>query len=571
MKVLKCFMLLLAVFCLSFSVQAGDKEDDKKLFEKVSSRLDKGGSFFQFQSNKYLFRAIENTYKQIPAAIKVIVPNQQQQLMSLMIYNFLEPLAENFGADEMLAGGASSILIAEKTAKTPALFRSRQFIYYGDKKVQGLVWNFIHEENIELTELASLPKETLFASASQVTPGRIWNKIKLIFATISFMPAKNALILVEQSFFNRFQIKLADFLESLSGTWSSVLVQAKNNDSKDALFLMLKIPNKNNLAFRILSKIAQSQKDLKVSSDEITMTKTFALKWLKPCIRRDDKNIYIVSNVKILEMFKDTIAKKNGLVSSTEFKHLRQGLGEKGVAFVYFNQKVIDVAINIIKTNNANKQDWSALAKLLPPSSLFMLVSKEKDGIMYSMNSPMDLPQIVTYTSFFPTLVRLAMLANAPKASRPICISKLKKISLALKMYAMNHKDKYPEKNNVAGLNELIKAELLSDFSVFVCPGSKITKALGKELKEENNSYIYLGGFTEGDGANIPLVFDKLDTKKRAINIVFQDGRLGAFANKFRSCKDLIAHLAKIYPFKPKVLKKLQEKAIEVDEELGYK
>jgi prepilin-type processing-associated H-X9-DG protein len=580
MRVLSAVLVVITVICFSFSAQAGDKKDDSKLFDKVSSKLEKEGSYFNFQSNKYLFRAVEHTYLQIPEAIKIIVPDQQQQMMPLIVYNCLKPIVKSLGIDEMLAAGASSILIAEKTDKNLALFRSKQFIYHGDKPPKGLIWDFAAGNNAELSNLASLPKETLFACTSKSVPGKAWKKIKIIISKLPLPTIQGLAMIAEQSFFKKFKVKLPDFLDSLSGTCSSILMSAKDKDGKPALYAMLKIPNKNNLVFKVLSEIAKSQPALQVLPDEIIPAKPTTLSWLKPVIRRDDKNIYIVSNVKILDIVKKTTANKDGLISTPEFKYLSQGISRKGIAFFYFNSNSIKAIIDVVRANSpAADKDWSVLAKLIPPSDLFLVVSKEKDGIMGIMNSPMDIPLLITYSSVMPSIVQVAKLLpilnqSRTKARRISCMSNLKQIGLAMKMYAMDHKDKYPTGNNATGLNKLVKEDYLTDLSVYVCPNSKTVKAAAKgskELKEANSSYIYIGDFVEGDGARVPVAFDKLDSKKRIINILYQDGHVGALPNRFRNCKELIKYLARTSSLKPAILKKLQEKAEQIDKELGYK
>ena len=577
MKFLNAVLIVLSLTlfaCISDSVK---KTDDSKLFDKLSSKLEKGGSYFSFQSNKYVFKAIENSYLHVPEAIKVIVPSPQQQVMPLMIYNCLKPLNNSLGIHEMLAAGASSILIAEKTEKSPALFRSRQFIYYGDKQPKGLIWDFMPGENAELSILATLPKETLFASSSKSAPGEIWNKLKIIFSTLPFPPLQSVPMIAEQTFLNKFKFTLTAFLDSLSGTYSTIIVSAKAADGKPALYAMLKIPNKNNLAFKFLSELAKSQAGLQVLPNEISPTIPIPLTWIKPVVRRDDDNIYIVSNTKILKIIKKTTAKKNGLITSPEFKRLSQDIPKKGIAFFYFNSKTIETIINVIKANAPiPNRNWAVLAKLMPPSDFFMVISKEKDGIMATMNSPMDIPVLITYSSVMPSIVQLTTLlpalnASRTKARRIACTSKLKQIGLSLKMYAMDHKDKYPAGNNSVGLNKLIKEDYLTDPSMYVCPSSKTVKSSSKYLKEANSSYIYIGGFTEGDGADIPVAFDKFSRKRKFINILFQDGHVKGMPSKFKNCKELINYLAKDGRFKPEILKKLQEKAKQIDKELGYK
>ena len=577
MKSSRAILALITLACFSFAAHAGDKQDDVKLFNKVSSKLNKGGSYLNFQSNKYLFRAIENSYLQIPEAIKIIAPEPQQQILPMMIYNCLKPVTESLGVNEMLAAGASSILISEKTKKSPALFRSRQFIYHGDKKPVGIVWDFMSGENHELKSLTRLPKETLFACSYEFLPAKIWDKVKIIFTKLPFPPIQSAPMMAEQNFLNKFKVKLPDFLESLSGTYSSILIEAEAFNGKPALYAMVKIPNKNNLVFKALAEIAKDQPMMQVLPDEISPTTPPILTWLKPVIRKDDKNVYILSNKKILKIVANTSKNKDGLVTTDKFKSLSQGINRKGIAFFYFNSKTIKVIIDIVKANApVGDTNWSVLAKLVPPSDLFMVISKEKDGIIANMNSPMDIPLLITYSSVLPSVVQIAKLVpvfsgiQSTKMRKTACASNLKQIGLALKMYAMDHKDKYPTENNTVGLNKLIKEDYLTDLSVYVCPSSKTVKGI-KDLKEANSSYIYIGDFIEGDGHDIPVAFDKFGNKIGFINILFQDGHVATMPTKAKNCKELIENLAKRSKFKPAVLKKLKEKAKQIDKELGYK
>ena len=579
MKVEKWFLFATLTATLIFSgfaVCAGDKESDRKLFAQVSSRLEKGGSYFNFQSSKYIFRAAENTYRQIPDVIKVIVPNPQEQIIPLMAYNCLEPVVKSLGIDEILAIGASSVIIAEKKGDKPALFRSRQFVFYGAERPDGILWDLLAGENQPL-DISGLPEETLFASAYQIEPGKIWAKLKEIFVKFPVLPVQQVPAIAEQRFFNSFKIKLSDFLDSLNGRYSSLVVSAKSADGKPALYAMLKVPNKNDLTFKVLSEIAKSQPYFQVLPDEIKTNMPEILSWLKPVIRKDDKNIFIVSSPEILEIVKNTAAKKDGLAATDEFKYLSQGLSRKGIAFVYFSGKTIATIIELIKVASSQEdKNWSVFAKLIPPSDFFLVISREDDGIMGTMNSPMDIPQFVSYSSVFPSVLQAVRLLPAlnqtrTKARQASCAANLKQIGLAMKMYAMDHKDKYPAGDNVAGFNKLIKEGYLVDLSVFACPQSKTVKASGKELKEADSSYIYFGDFVEGDGADIPVAFDKFGNNGKVINILYQDGHVGSLTGKFANCEELIAHLAKASKFKPEILKKLQEKARKIDKELGYK
>ena len=577
------FLSWILLFAVGFACQAQNvnktnSKDDSELFDKVCSKLEKGGSYFNYQSNKYIFRAVEDTYTKLPAAIKAIVPDQQQQMLPLMIYSCLKPVALNLGVNEMLAGGASSKLICEKTPNHTALFRTLQFVYYGDKKPEGLIWEFAAGDNREFDEIKTLPAETIFACSNESQPGNVWLKIKQIFTQTPFPPVQNLGSLAEQHFFNKYQVKLTDVLDSLSGRCSSVVVSGKTKDNKPALYAMLKIPDKKDLAFKVIAEILKYNTNIKAEGNEIRIKTETPLEWLDLTIRKQGKFIYILSNPKVMEILEDAAARKSFLVQTAEFKHLNREMPSKGIAFFYFSSRAFEVIVDTVKAYapapTAKDTDWLALTALIPPSDFFVVVSKEKDGILSTMNSPLDIPQLVTYSSVMPSIVQLATLLPGSRKKRTqdrrmTCLNHLKQIGLALKVYAMNHQDKYPVENNTAGLNELIKANDLQNMSIFVCPNTKYVKAVGKELKEANCSYIYVGGFTEGDGANIPLVFDKFGNNEKIINILYQDGHVDAVPANFTNCTELFEYLIKINKYNDKILKKLKAKAAEIDKQMG--
>jgi hypothetical protein len=580
-KFLSGFLFVAVIFsCTAQNTTEMYPENDSKLFDKVCSKLEKGGSYFNYQNNKYIFRAIEDTYSKLPAAIKAIVPDEQQQILPLMIYSCLKPIALNLGVNEMLAGGASSKLICEKTPEHPALFRTRQFVYYGDKQPQGLIWEFASGKNHEFAMLNTLPTETLFACCNESMPGNLWSKIKKILTQTPFPPVQSAGALAEQHFFNKFQVKLTDVLDSLSGRCSSLIINGQGKDGKPALYAMLKIPDKKGLGFKVISEMLKSRTDIKTESSEIRFKSETPIDWLKPTIRKQGEYIYILSNPKVMEILAETNARKSFLTQTAEFKYLNQGMPSKGIAFFYFSSRAFKAFVDTVKAYapapTAKDIDWLKLTALIPPSDFFVIVSKEKDGILATMNSPLDIPQLITYSSVMPSLVQLATLLPAlnktrPKVRQATSLKQLKQIGLALKVYAMNHKDKYPAGNNIEGFNELIKANDLDDMSIFICPNAKHVKAAGKKLKEENCSYIYIGGFTEGDGVNIPLAFDKFGNNEKIINILYQDGRVDAVPANFKNCTDLFDYLIKINKYDEKTIKKLKAKSAELDKQMGLK
>ncbi len=135
---------------------------------------------------------------------------------------------------------------------------------------------------------------------------------------------------------------------------------------------------------------------------------------------------------------------------------------------------------------------------------------------------------------------RLKGLERSPK-------NQLKHIGLGLILYA--HEDiewgKFPEKDNAAGLNELIAHEYLMN-GVYVNPSSKrYTSGKDSEpLTEKTCSYIYFGGLRDTNKypSDSPLAFDKPGVPGNT-RVLFIDGQVESLQGSFDSCEAVIKAL----------------------------
>ncbi len=135
-------------------------------------------------------------------------------------------------------------------------------------------------------------------------------------------------------------------------------------------------------------------------------------------------------------------------------------------------------------------------------------------------------PVILFVYAFWVLAPALNSVHHTPKVIR--CASHLKQIGLAMKQYAMDNKDWFPNKDGAAGLEQLRSNGYLTDYKVYVCPSTTDEPGSGDQaLTEENISYVYRGGLKEsGEDSQKPLVWDKPTNHKKFGNILYVDGHV---------------------------------------------
>jgi len=103
------------------------------------------------------------------------------------------------------------------------------------------------------------------------------------------------------------------------------------------------------------------------------------------------------------------------------------------------------------------------------------------------------------------------------KKSRYIkCMNNLRKISLAVRIYALEHDGSLP-----GDLQELFLAGYIADEEVFDCPFSQTIGAAGEP------EYIYIGAKKFTDEGNTPLVYDKeMNHPDGGMYVLFLNGEI---------------------------------------------
>ncbi len=544
--------------------------DDAKVFDYLSGKLDKGGSFYSISNTTYAFNSIARAYADLETQIAMmplpIETKGQFALGMLVVKNAVQGL----GLNEVKALAGSSVIVEPNTDSGFPLFRNRYFVYHGDNNANGLLWGLAGNSQ-PLNDIYALPANTVLAASWQVQPTMCWNKIKEV--SVSAPPVQMMLLMAETSFMQKEQTPLNTLLDSVSGQWLTVVTEEKTADGKAYLQAMLSIPSRDGAVFNLMKKHLAGNPQLTFGEKEITVSPGAGFpQWVAPVIRQNGDRLLIVSNPAIIPLVEKATAAKDGWVKTADYQRLSKDLPKEGSGFLYVSRRYAGAYGEMMKNITPDMGvNFSAGAK-----DCFMVFAREKDGISFTMNANLDLNEIemakfnVVAVPIVAGMMLPAINSGREKSRRIECASNLKQIGLALKQYALDNKNNFPAGDNVAGLGELVKKGYLSDLKTFTCPSDdNITP--GNVLSDENCSYVYLGGFSESpDYADCPLAFDIPGSHDGTLNVLYADGHVSSIDGKdVNTCVDLINRLNESNNYKPEVLKKLLDAATRVDAQLG--
>lgn len=112
------------------------------------------------------------------------------------------------------------------------------------------------------------------------------------------------------------------------------------------------------------------------------------------------------------------------------------------------------------------------------------------------------------------------------------CSSNLKQIGISLQQYAMDYNGFFPDKE----LDQLRTNDYLTDYGLYVCPGSGHYHGDGNQkLTEKNLDYIYRSGLKDNDGSDqskTPLAWDRPTNHEDYGNVLFVNGHVKGFKGK---------------------------------------
>lgn len=127
----------------------------------------------------------------------------------------------------------------------------------------------------------------------------------------------------------------------------------------------------------------------------------------------------------------------------------------------------------------------------------------------------------------------LPALASAREKTRRVgCASNLNHIGLAVRAYADDFDEFYPDGDNALGLQKLVHQGSIKTLQVFLCPSTKTKLSGDTALYDSDLDYIYKAGFTEKScNADTGFMADRITTGNHRDfgNVLYGDGHVQGY------------------------------------------
>ena len=143
-----------------------------------------------------------------------------------------------------------------------------------------------------------------------------------------------------------------------------------------------------------------------------------------------------------------------------------------------------------------------------------------------------ELLVVIAIISILAAMLLPALSMAREKTRRVACAANLKHIGLAIRAYAEDFDEYFPDGDNEVGFNKLLQQHVLTSTKVFICPSTKTPAASSSTLTGNTLDYIYKGGMSEKDcHADTGFAIDKIATPnhKKFGNVLFGDGHVQGF------------------------------------------
>jgi len=490
---------------------------EKTSFNEVTAQLDPGGSLFAYLSTSQWFDGLSgrvNGWRDPVLSLPDLGPDERTNVNKA--FDLVTRLIQNSGLESMTGVGLSGIALEK------GFYQTKFVVHRNTNGPSGCLWTLFGETPRPLYELDWLPVETAWAAFSDFDAVAAWKILRDELNQSGFTEAKGGLDRLNGAV----QAATGKTLDELFGSLGSqggafftlhnanrITIPLPNGATLEipepGLVIALKV--KDDTLFGVIDGALQNNPqvirsdagDLRMRVMPIPVPLPVTLRLT---VARQGEHLFLASND---ELVKNLLAVKAGqqpgLRTTAEFKRLAQGLPSEGNSFAFVSQQLGDtlqkVQASFLSQASAsgNGAPTALLQKMFAvskPVSSFAVGQSTRSGwltVGHGTQQPANavvLPLVVAPVAILAGVTLPALAQAKSKAQTIACVSNLKQMGLAARIYANDHDGVFPP-DFLAMTNELSTPRIL------ICPAdparSGNTAQTWADFDPAQSSYEYLG------------------------------------------------------------------------------
>jgi hypothetical protein len=488
-------------------------------FNAVTRHLDPGGSFYLYVSTEPWLEGLSTkvgAWRQFFLSIPGMSDSDRENVNKA--FQLGSNLIKESGVEDVSGLGMSGVLL------DAGLYRTKVMVHHYPNQNRGFLWSLFGTEPHPFQELSFLPANTAVSFCSDLDLALLWTVLEREVDRSELAEASKALRQWKETVQKQTGVEFEKVLASLSGPFLFVLTLDEEKKvpipglkdveiSEPRLGLMVRV--KNDVLFKSLERpLLQQEQVIKVDKPDLRMrTMPLPLPFpVRPTIAQTGDYLILATHEGLVEdMLAVAQGQHPGLQTTAEFKQLSAGIPLEGNQFNYlsrrFGQELNQILNGIVKSQ-AGPAGPSAnfLGKMIGFDQVaFGVTSSTKEGWLTTANRnehPATLiagPVLVAPVAVMASMLLPALAKAKSKAQSINCMSNMKQIGLAARLYANDHNDVFP-KSYTDMKEELVTPKILA------CPSDQ-TKRPAADWDhydpEHNLSYEFVAPGTKGYESNV--------------------------------------------------------------------
>jgi hypothetical protein len=489
---------------------------EKTSFNEVTAQLDPGGSLYAYLSTSQWLDGLSgrvNGWRDPILSLPDLGPDERTNVNKA--FDVVTRLIQNSGLESMTGVGLSGIALEK------GFYQTKFVVHRNTKGPSGCLWTLFGKTPRPLYELDWLPAETAWAAFSDFDAAAAWKVLRDELNQSGFTEAKEGLDRLNgavQAATGKTLDELFASLGSQGGAFftlhnaNRITIPLPNGATLEipepGLVIALKV--KDDTLFSVIDGALQNNPQV-IRSDAGDLRMRVMLipvplpVTLRLTVARQGEHLFLASNEELLKnLLAVKAGKQPGLRTTAEFKRLAQGLPSEGNSFAFVSQRLGDtlqkVQASFLSQASAsgNGAPTALLQKMFAvsePISSFAVGQSTRSGWLTVGHGTQQPANAVVLPLVVPVAilagVTMPALAKAKSKAQTIaCVSNLKQMGLAARMYAADHEGAFPP-------DFLTMTNELSTPRILICPAdparSGHTVQTWADFDPVQSSYEYLG------------------------------------------------------------------------------